>query len=270
MSAIARWDAFLGQIAARHRGVLADAEASLRAQVLAVAGGGDYLPISHAMMAINSRLQELESMIEDTWHAKAIDAILDETNHSWEIRDREHAKAMVVKDQLDDEREMLEPRVFALLARERFNHALAAHQGMIRCAGCGAGLETPVTFRAIELPCRCGVRTTFEPGELMRSVAAIGAHAVAQEAVITEWKAMVTADRARRRHRSPTPLHAIQTYEAAQITYWRAYLAVRSRYEPELARDPVREVRDRMEQWYTMYAEHEELWVKAGRPRAPI
>lgn len=56
-------------------------------------------------------------------------------------------------------------------------------------------------------------------------------------------------------------------YERAQIAYWRAYLAVRARFEPEIGRDPGKEIRARMEAWYISHAEYEEAWVAAGRPR---
>jgi hypothetical protein len=66
------------------------------------------------------------------------------------------------------------------------------------------------------------------------------------------------------------PLAAIVADEQAQIAYWRAYLTVRSGFEPELGRDLGMEIRSRMEQWYVSHAEYEEEWVRAGRPRTPV
>ena len=103
----------------------------------------------------------------------------------------------------------------------------------------------------------------------MRSVAAVGTHAVAQEAANAEWRAMRHAQRVMQAYRPPYP-RAIKTYERAQIAYGFKYLGVRSKLEPELARDPAMEVRSRMEQWYTMSAEFEQAWVAAGRPRERI
>jgi len=267
MGAIERWDGFLAQVAARHRGVQADAEASGRGFIVSLAGGGDPTPLSHHLMAVNSRLQELETMIESTWHAQVEDAIFAE-GLTVDDRDREFAKGRDLRHQLDDEREELEPRLFAELARRRFDAAIAQRKTAIACSRCGTQLQPPFTFRAIELACSCGARTPFEPGELMRSVAAIGTHAVAQHAVTPVWRALRKADCLLREARPPKPLALIQAYEAAQITYWREYLAIRSQFEPELARDPILEIRSRMEQWYAMHAEFEENWVKAGRPRA--
>ena len=266
MGAIERWDGFLAQIAARHRAVQADAEASGRGFITSLAAGGDPTPLSHHLMAVSNRLQELETMIESTWHAQVDDAIMADGNTVAD-RDREFDKGRALRRTLDDEREELEPRLFAELARQRFAHAVAQRKGLA-CSRCGAALQPPFTFRAIDVTCNCGARTPFEPGELMRSVAAIGTHAVAQHAVTPVWRALRKADCMLRDARPPKPLALIQAYEQAQITYWREYLAIRSQFEPELARDPLLEIRSRMEQWYTMHAEFEENWVKAGRPRA--
>jgi hypothetical protein len=223
-TAVERWDAFLAQIEGRARSVRTEAEGSARAFIAQVAGGGDYQPLSHQLMAVRSRLQELETMITDTWHAKVDDAIVAEGAD----RDAARAKGDALRYKLDDEREELEPRIFAELARQRHAHGQT------------------------------------------ESVAAIAAHAVAQEAAVHEWRAMRAVERALHAIRPPVPLEPIKAYERAQITYWRAYLRVRSQFEPILARDPALEIRSRMEQWYVYTAEHEPAWVAAGRPREVI
>jgi hypothetical protein len=268
MSALVRWDAFLAQIETRHRQVLGDAEGSARQFVSQIAAGGDYTPLAHAMMQANARLLDLESMIADTWHAKVDDAITGEGN-STAIRDAAFAKGDAVRHALENARDELEPRVFAELARQRFSNALRQNRAMY-CTACGAQLAAPISFRAIELPCACGARTAFEPGELMRSVAAVGTHAIAQEAVVSQWRAMRAAERRLHSIRPPRSLDVIRDVEKTQITYWWSYLAVRAKFEPELGRDPGMEVRSRMEHWYRACAEYEEAWVTAGRPRAPI
>jgi hypothetical protein len=220
MSALARWDAFLGQIEARAAQVRTEAETSARAFIAEVAHGGDYAPLSHQLMAVRNRLQDLETNITDTWHAK-VDAAIAAEGLGEDTRWAAFGKGEALRHALDDLREELEPRIFAELAR-------------------------------------------------VRGAAAIGAHAIAQEAVVAEWRAMRAAERALHAIRPPRPLAPIKAYESAQIAYWRAYLAVRSRYEPILARDPALEVRSRMEQWYVSTAEYEPAWVQAGRPREAI
>lgn len=269
MSALARWDAFLNQIDTRYRQVLAEAEAAGRDMIARVAAGGDYQPMSHQLMAVASRLQDLETKITDTWHAQVEQAIFDAGGT---VADRDHAfvRGDALRHALSDLREELEPRLFAELARQRFRHAIASLPAPV-CGWCGARYQPPLAFRAIELPCpSCGARITFEPGELMRTVAAIGTHAVAQEAVNREWRAMRIAERQMHAIRPPRPLEAVVAYEASQIAYWRAYLGVRAHFEPELARDPAMEIRSRMEQWYVSFAEFEEAWVRAGRPRLAV
>lgn len=266
--AVERWGAFLAQIQQRYQVVVAAAEAEARGFIARVAAGGDVLPLSHQLMAVSARLSELETRIIDTWHAQVDQAIEDDGLGTAE-RDREFARGRAVQRALEGQRDELEPRLFAELARQRYAHALA-RGGAAICGYCGARRQAPVAFRAVVLACGCGASVPFEPGELMRSVAAIGAHAIAQEAAVGEWRAMRAAWHWLTDHRPPRPLPAIMDYERSQIAYWRAYLAVRSQLEPELARDPALEIRSRMEAWYVSHAEFEEAWVQAGRPRLPI
>ena len=269
MSALARWDAFLAQIEERHKAVRAVADGSARAFIQQIAAGGDSQPLSHQLMAIRNRLQELETKIIDTWHAQVEDAILGE-GHGVPERDRQYARGAALKDALDDARDELEPRIFAELARQRFAHAQAQH-GASTCTSCRSQFAAPPAFRSYEMQCpSCGQRTLVEPSELLRSVSAVGTHAVAQEATTAEWRQMRYAERAMRAYRPPYPIESIKAFERAQIAYWFKYLSVRSQFEPELARDPAMEVRDRMEQWYTMFANHEQSWVAAGNPRERI
>jgi|GEM_PF-1135700 len=266
--AIARWDALLAQITGRHHDVRVEAEAAARRFVAEVAAGGDVLPLSHQLMAVSARLQDLERKIIDTWHAQVEQAIFDDGCGVAE-RDREYAKGLAAQRALDDLREELEPRVFAELSRQRYAHALTAAHAVV-CGACGVRRGGGVWFRATELTCGCGARLLFEPGDLMRSVTAIGAHSIAQEAAVVEWRAMRAAGHRLHDLRPPRPLAAVVDYERAQIAYWRAYLAVRGRFEPEVARDPGMELRARMEAWYVSQAEYEPAWVAAGRLRLAI
>jgi hypothetical protein len=236
--------------------------------VAAVASGGDYLPLSHQLSAVENRLQDLETKIIDTWHDKVDDAICGE-GHGEAVRTTAREKGEALKHALDDAREELRIRVYAELARRRHAAAVAAHKPVF-CSACGAALAPPLSFRALELPCSCGAVTVWQPPELMVSVAAIGTHPIAQEAATAEWRAMRAAERALNAVRPPRPLAPVKAYELAQIAYWRTYLHHRAWFEPELARDPAMEIRRRMQQWYESHAEFEEGWVQAGRPREAI
>lgn len=261
MSAIARWDAFLAQIAARHRDVIAEAELAARDVIAAITTGGDPTPLSHQMMGVASRLQELESRITDTWHEKVDDLI------PIPDRAREYAKGQTLKRMLEDHRDELEPRIFAELARRRFAHVTATLEP-VACS-CGTHYTAPPSFRITELRCVvCGALLVYEPSELMKSVSAIGTHALAQEAATVEWRAMRAAENQLKDERPPHSLEAIILCERTQIEYWRVYLTARAQLEPELGRDLAMEIRSRMEQWYVAFAEYEQAWVAAGRPRA--
>lgn len=267
MSALARWDAFLAQIQKRHEDVRAEALAAGRQMVAQLAGGGDYQVLSHQLGAVKHRLHELEAKIMDTWHAQAMDAILDE-GHSEATRDLACDKALSLGHALEDARDELEMTLLAELARARYQVA-ASRLAPAVCARCGAQYTPPQSFRLVEWPCaQCGSVVRYDPDELMRSAGAIGTHPVAQEAALAEWRQMRAADRRMRQARSPRPLAVLKDSEAAQLAYWRRYLAARAYFEPELARDPELEVRSRMEQWYLYTAEQEESWRAAGRPRA--
>lgn len=208
MRAVARWDAFLAQIEQRHRDVRAELEATAHAATDATA-------LSHHWMAIENRLQDLETKIIDTWHEKVDDALSAEGLDTAPF----YAKGEALRHALDDAREELHVRAFAALARR-------------------TGAANP--------------------------------HAVAQEAATPEWRAMRVAERAMHAQRPPYSLASLKAYERAQIAYWFKYLGVRAHFEPVLARDPAREVRDRMEQWYAMFADQEQAWVAAGRPRESL
>lgn len=266
MSALARWDAFLTQIQHRHEQVRTEATASGRAFIAQVAGGGDYTPLSHQLGAVKHRLQDLEAKIMDTWHAQVDDAITDEGNPV-EVRDAACAKGVALGHRLEDARDDLEIALMAELARARYQAAQAA-LAPATCGACRAQYQPPHGFRQVDFTCACGATVTYDPGELMRSAGAIGAHAVAQESAAAEVAAMRAADRAARGARSPCPLHLLQAWEAAQIAYWRKYVVARAWFEPELGRDPALEVRKRMEQWYVYTAEQEEAWRAAGSRRA--
>jgi hypothetical protein len=267
MSALARWDAFLAQIKGRHEQVRAEALAAGRQLIAGVATGGDYLPLSHQLGAVKHRLMELEGKIMDTWHAQVDDAILNEGTPV-PVRDAACDKGIALRHALDDAREELEIGLMAELARTRYQVATSQQQPVL-CGGCGAQYQPPHSFRLVEWRCgNCGGGLRYDPSELLRSAGAIGTHPISHEAAAAEWREMQAAQRRASAARSPCPLYLLKAYEAAQIAYWRKYLATRAWFEPELGRDPEMEVRKRMEQWYVYSADQEEEWRSAGRPRA--
>ncbi|HEY4055184.1 MAG TPA: hypothetical protein VGM39_01205 [Kofleriaceae bacterium] len=229
---VARWHAFLEQIKARHQSVIAEAEASAHQFIANNAMGGGHAELSNALSAVKARLQALQQNLVDTWHGKVEDTILGEANDVVE-RDRQWLVGDEVKHHLDNATEELEIRVLAALAQAQLANAQAT-----------------------------------QSNDLHAIAIATGTHPCAQLAAVHEWRAMRAAERDRRLMRPPVSLALIMAWEQAQIAYWRKYVAVRSQFEPILARDPEMEVRSRMQQWYEWTAEHEEEWRNAGRPRS--
>jgi hypothetical protein len=267
MSALARWSGFLGQIKGRHEQVRAESQTAARTLIGSLAAGGDEQLLSQQLSAVKHRLMELERKIMDTWHAQVDDAIVADGNPI-AVRDAECQRGIVVGHELEDARDELEISLMAELAKARYQAAMAAVAPVV-CGQCGASYAAPHSFRLIEMPCNgCGTTVRYDPSALLRSAGAIGTHAVSHEAARDEWRAMIAAERRQKAARSPAPLALLQAYEAAQIAYWHRYVVARAWFEPELGRDPMMEVRARMEQWYKFSADHEPAWVEAGRPRA--
>jgi hypothetical protein len=267
MGASDRWQAFLSQIEGRHRGVRDEAWSSAQAMIGGITDG-DAAALSRAWSAAESRLQELEKMIIDTWHAK-VDAAFAEENVDQQTRMDAYGRGDALKFTVENEREKLQQRIYAELARQLFARALADRRDKF-CSACGAALALPVCFRAVEVRCSCGQTAMFEPGGVMRAVEAVGTHALSQNEAWAEWLAMREADRRARQVRPPVPLQLLKAYERAQIAYWRRYFAARALMEPEVARDPASFVRSRMDPWYRYSAQHEEEWKRAGDPREKI
>ncbi|HVH47757.1 MAG TPA: hypothetical protein VM925_35720 [Labilithrix sp.] len=262
MRAHERWAAFLEQIGDRHDQVCKDAEQGAREALLAT--DFDPTPIGIAWMAVTDRLKELERRIIDTWHEK-VEATFESEGYDQATQIAERRKGEDLAFNLENAREASEMRVFASGARELHARALATQKAK-NCPSCGAVLQIPITYNAINVTCaHCRSVVTFEPGTTARMAVAFGSHALAWEAAQPEWLVMRQAERAMRDARSPAPLALLKSYERAQIAYWFKYIGTRSYLEPVLG-DVTHEVRSRMEFWYrTMDSEEE--WRRAGAPR---
>jgi hypothetical protein len=268
MTASERWDTFLAQIEARHDAVRKEAASSAYAAIATLAGI-DASPLSRLWSAAEARLKDLEQRIGDTWREKVDDAYIAEGSDAAR-RAAGYEKGDALRFALENAREETQQRLFADAAGHLFAQGLASRRDRF-CMECGRPLEVPLSFRAIELRCdACGAQVVFEPGDLLRGAAAVGAHALSQQAAQEQWLAMRVAERRVRAARSPCPLSLLKDYERAQIAYFRAYVAARAKIEPELGRDPAKEVRSRMAHWYEQIEAGEPEWRRAGCPRENI
>ena len=90
MGATERWDAFLAQIEERHRAVREEA-AQAAGAAITTAAAPTGAALSQAWSAVESRLQELERRIMDTWHEK-----VDQVFSAEGVDDRQHVDRVIV------------------------------------------------------------------------------------------------------------------------------------------------------------------------------
>ena len=260
-TSLERWTAFLRQIQERHAALLDEAEGAVK-EALPLCNF-DPIPIATAWGALTHRLKELESRIGETWSDK-VEPAMDAEDVPVDIQMRELDRGRNLAYQLENQRELREARVFADAARQIYARSVATQKERA-CPSCGAPLDVPIAYRAMNLTCsHCGALSTFEPGTLARNVVAFGSHPLATEAAQNEWLQMRESERRMNAARMTT-LDLLKGYERAQIAYWFRYISVRATMEPEL-RAVAHEVRSRLAYWYQS-VEHEPAWVAAGRPR---
>jgi hypothetical protein len=263
--ALERWSAFLAQIEERHRALLGEAVGAAR-EALPMCNY-DPIPIGTAWTTVTHRLSELERRIGDTWSEK-VEAAFDAEEAPVDLQMVQLQRGRDLAFELENRREFAEAELYSSLARELYE-ASVAQQKQRQCRQCGAPLEIPLTYRALDVRCRhCNALSLFEPGTIARNVVVFGSHALANLAAQNERLQMRNAERSMNAARSPSPLALIKAYERAQIAYWFRYIGVKVQLEPELS-DIAREVRERLEVWYLL-AESEPNWVAAGRPREAI
>jgi hypothetical protein len=116
-----RWSGFLAQIEQRHAQVRAESE-----QFGTAYTNDDLAPLSHHLMGVKSRLQDLEQSIEATWHAK-VDDVFAAEGASGDTRSAAFMQGRTLGHKLDDEREESEIRIMAEQARRRHDPAVSAH-----------------------------------------------------------------------------------------------------------------------------------------------
>ena len=259
-----RWAGFLSQIRERHGAVCAEAEASLLATLRAA--NHDPNVLATAWAPLHHRLQELETKIIETWD-KQVEGVFESEGYPRDLQATEREKGEELRFALENAHQATEMRILATGAREMYARAVAS-QRAAACPRCGAALTVPFTYQAINVACPCGSTFVFEPAPMARNVVAFGAHPLAWEAAQAEWLSMRDAERRYRRTRPPVPIAVIKHYERSQIAFWTRYVGHRAHFEPAMQNVPL-EVRSRMEAFYRS-AEHEEEWVRAGRPRETI
>jgi hypothetical protein len=260
---IARWNGFLEQINGRFQGVLQEARDGCAG--LLEESDLDPIPMSNAWGAMERRAKDLGTKIEETW-SDQVEKKFEEVNAPPALIAAERRKGLEARRSMDIEVERTRIAIYVDAARRINERARAEMASGFKCAQCGAAVDVPITFRAVNVKCKfCSAVSTFEPGTRTRMMEASCLHPLCQERAWNEWVAMTQAEDALRDARG-APIQLLVSYETAQLAYWRAYLTARLTWLPDQAPAFEKDLRGRMAHWYERM-EHEKEWVAAGRPR---
>jgi hypothetical protein len=260
---IARWDKFLSSIDARLREILTEAEQGCAA--LFDESDLDPGPMGNAWSAMELRTKQLSSKIQDTWDEK-VDPAFDDVEAPPDVVAAQRAKGDALQDHIEVQTERTRIAIYCAAARKLWERALAEAPRQLACTQCGGTLDAPRVIAATNVSCPfCSAVNTFDPGMRARMIEHFCAHPLTEEACWDEWVGMRRAEAALHAARDPDLAH-FQTFERAQIDYWRKYYAVRAGMLPHHAATQDADVRGRMQHYYDRI-QHEAAWARAGRPR---
>lgn len=258
----ARWDGFLAQVRERFLGIMQEAQAGC--PMLLEQADFDPIPMSNAWGAIEMRAKQLESKIEDTWNDQ-VEATFESAGAPPEAIAWERGKGDQLRDFMEIERERNRIAIFADAGRKFFQRATSETGKTFGCVRCGAPIEVPFTFRALNITCpHCTTVNGFEPGTRMR-MGEMCIHPLCEEAAWNQWVAMHQAETAWRRSRGAT-IEILKAWERAQIAFWHTYFSTRVRLMPDTAAAFDADLRSRLRHFYDSM-EREGAWIRAGRPR---
>jgi hypothetical protein len=261
---VQRWDAFLAQVKERFLAIMREAQEGC--PQLFEQAGYDPVPMGNAWAAIDRRASDLEAKIDETWENQ-VDAAFENAGAPPHVIAQERRKGETLRDFIGLERERNRIAIHANAGRALFQKAISELGRPFTCSQCGAPLEVPFTFRALNLSCsHCNAVNGFEPGMRMR-YGEILIHPLCEEAAWHEYVAMRHADNVARRTRSDEmTIDVLKHQERAQIAFWRAYLGARARFMPDTAQAFEADLRGKLRTFYEML-DREGAWIRAGRPR---
>jgi hypothetical protein len=260
---VTRWDGFLQQIRTRLSAILQESIDGCRD--LLESSDLDPIPMGNAWSAMERRAQELGTKIEETW-SEQVEKKFDEAGAPPEIVARERRKGLELRRFMEMEIQRTHIHIYADTARRISERARQEMADGFKCKKCGAAVEVPTTFRAVNVTCPyCQAVSTFEPGTRVRLMEASCLHPLCQGRAWNEWVAMVHAEHALSDARG-APIALLVQYETAQIAYWRAYLTHRLSWLPDQAASFDKDLRGKMAHFYDRM-QYEKEWVAAGRPR---
>lgn len=259
---VARWDGFLAQVRERFMTIMREAQEGCP-QLLEQADF-DPVPMGNAWGAMETRAKQLETKISETWNDQ-VEGAFEQAGAPPHAVAQERAKGVAVRDWMEVERERTRIGIYANTGRAFFQRAVAEVGKSFACIRCGAPLEVPFTFRALNVTCpHCTTVNGFEPGTRMR-MGEMCIHPLCEEAAWQEWVAMHQAEETWRATRGTT-IEILKQRERTQIAFWHKYLSTRVRLMPDTAAAFDADLRGRMRHFYDSM-EREPAWTRAGRPR---
>ncbi|MDB4997360.1 MAG: hypothetical protein JWM74_4792, partial [Myxococcaceae bacterium] len=224
------------------------------------------ITMGNAWTGMEMRAKELQRKVDDTWR-DAVEPKFEEASAPREVIARERQKKDDFTDWLDVETERTRIAIYCDATRRLMEHTRTTATEGVRCSQCGATIEAPGGFRAVNVGCKhCGTVNTYEPGTKVRMIEAMGTHPLCEEHAWEAWLEMRRAERAWKSAR-PETIDSIRRYEHAQLAYWQTYLQFRARMQPELVPALDKDLRGKMAHFY-ISLEHNKAWVAAGKPRA--
>jgi hypothetical protein len=259
---VARWDGFLSQVRERFLQIMREAEEGCP-QLLEQANY-DPTPMGVAWGAIEMRAKQLETKIEETWSGQ-VERAFEQAGAPPDAVTYERTKGDALRDWFTVERERIRIKIWSDTGRMFYERAKAELGRPFACIRCGAPLEVPFTYRALNVPCpHCRTVNGFEPGTFMR-MGEMCVHPLCEEASWQAWLAMHHAEETWRKAR-PVTIQHLKTWERAQLAYWHAYLTTRAQLLPDTAQAFDADLRGRMRAFYDQM-DRESAWIQAGRPR---
>ena len=259
---VARWDGFLAQVRERFLTIMREAQEGCPR--LLEHADFDPIPMGNAWGAMEIRAKQLDTKIEETWSGQ-VEGSFEQVGASPQALAYEREKGEATRAFFEVERERTRIGIYSNAGRALFQRGMAEKGRAFACTRCGAPLEVPFTFRALNIPCpHCTTVNGFEPGTRMR-MGELCVHPLCEEASWSQWVAMREAERAWRTSRGAT-IEILKAWERAQIAFWRTYLGARIRFMPETAPAFEADLRGRMRHFYDQM-EREVAWTRSGRPR---
>jgi len=261
---VARWDAFLKNIAERFEQIMQESRDGCAQMLLET--NYDPIPMGNAWGAMERRAKDLGTKVDETWRQQ-VEPKFEEAGASREVVLEQAHKGDALRDRIEVETERTRIGIYCKLARDVAELDKNLHQP---CKQCGAPFAVPLTFRVTNMTCpHCRTVNEYEPGTRTRYVEASCLHSLCEQAAWNEWLAMRAAERAFKQARPHTLAH-IQAWEVAQIAYHRKYLTTRLAYLPDQAASFAKDLAGRMEHFYVYSIPNDPEWVRAGRPRARL